>query len=128
MLSAKDFLASYQHADQHQHAEQARLLTDAKRDKRKQADLDAGRLVRIRLDYPGEEPTIGLFPPRVAAFICKVLGEPQRTARDGVRFTLTTQGRMQAAYYPEVPAGRATMALLAHARAVTKAERRRRRS
>jgi hypothetical protein len=126
MLSAKDLLTSYQHADQQQHAAQASLLLDAKRDKRKQADLDAGRLVRIRIDQAGDKPDTGLYPARVAAFLCRVLGDPQSTARDGVRFTLTTQGRMHAAYYPEQRAYRAILALLAHARAVTKAERRRR--
>jgi hypothetical protein len=126
MFSAKDLLTSYQHADHQQHAAQASLLLDAKRDKRKQADLDAGRLVRIRIDQAGDEPDTGLYPARVAAFLCRVLGDPQSTARDGVRFTLTTQGRMHAAYYPEQRAYRAILALLAHARAVTKAERRRR--
>jgi hypothetical protein len=125
MLSAKDLLTSHYRAEQHQRAEQQYLALEKRRDARKQTDLDAGRLVRIKLEYPGEEPITGLYPPRVAAFVCRVLGEPQGTARKGVRVTLTTQGRMHAAYYSEVSAGLATMALLAHARAVTKAERRR---
>lgn len=126
MLSAKDLLTSYQHADQRQHTAQANLLLAAKRDKPKQADLDAGRLVRIRIDQDGEEPNTGLFPARVAAFVCRVLSDSQPTARDGVRFTLTTQGRTHAAYYPERRAYQATLALIAHARSVVKTERRRR--
>ncbi|TDN38267.1 hypothetical protein E4631_06135 [Hymenobacter sp. UV11] len=128
MLSAKDFLASHHTAGQHQQAEQARLLAAAKRDKYKLAELAAGRLVRIRMEYPGEEPITALYPARVAAYACRLLGEPQPTARGGVRVTLTTQNRQSAAYYPELAAHRATMALLHHARAVTKAERRRARA
>jgi hypothetical protein len=126
MLSAKDFLASYQRTDQRQHREQAHLVLETKRHKRKLADVAAGRLVRICYEHPGEEPITGVYLPRVAAFVCKVLGQPQRTARGGARFTLTTQGRMHAAYYPERQADLAVLALLAHARAVTKVERRRR--
>jgi hypothetical protein len=44
MLSAKDLLTTYQHADQHQHTEQAYQLPDVKRDKRKQADLATSTL------------------------------------------------------------------------------------
>jgi hypothetical protein len=126
MLSTKDLLTTYHQAEQSQCAEQQYISLEKRRDNRKQADLDAGRLVRIRIDQAGEDPNTGLYPARVAAFICRVLGESQPTARDGVRFTLTTQGRMHAAYYPEQRAYRAILALLAHARAVTKAERRRR--
>ncbi|MBJ6141781.1 hypothetical protein [Hymenobacter sp. BT559] len=128
MLSAKDLLTSHYQAEHQQRAEQQRLALEKRRDTRKQADLDAGRLVRIRIDQDGEEPNTGLFPARVAAFVCRVLGDAQPTARNGVRFTLTTQGRMNAAYYHERRAYQAILALLAHARAVTKAERRRRRA
>ena len=125
MRSAKDLLAAHQHADAQQRAHQQYLALEKRRDKRKQADLDAGRLVRIRIDQKGEESETGLYPARVAAFICQVLGNSQPTARDAVRFTLTTQGRLNAAYYPEQRAYRAILALLAHARAVTKKEQRR---
>lgn len=126
MFSSKALLTSYHQAEQSQRAEQQNIALEKRRDRRKQADLDAGRLVRIRIDQDGEEPNTGLFPARVAAFVCRVLGESQPTARDGVRFTLTTQGRTHAAYYPEQRAYQAILALLAYARAVTKAERRRR--
>ena len=126
MLSTKDLLTTYHQAEQSQRAEQQYIALEKRRDKRKQADLDAGRLVRIRIDQDGEEPNTGLYPTRVAAFVCRVLGESQPTARNGVRFTLTTMGRLNAAYYPEQRAYRATLALIAHARAVIKKERRRR--
>ncbi|TVT40653.1 hypothetical protein FNT36_14385 [Hymenobacter setariae] len=126
MLSAKDLLTTYHQAEHQQRAEQQYLALEKRRDRRKQADLDAGRLVRICIDQDGEEPNTGLFPARVAAFVCRVLGDAQPTARDCVRFTLTTQGRLHAAYYPERRAYQAILALLAHARAVTKVERRRR--
>lgn len=127
MLSAKDLLTTYHQAEQSQRAEQQYIALEKRRDKRKQADLDAGRLVRIRIDQDGEEPNVALFPARVAAYACRVLGEPQPTARNGVRFTFTTMGRLHAAYYPEREAYLATRALIAHARAVVKKERRRRR-
>jgi len=125
MLSAKDLLASHQQAEADQRAHQQYIALEKRRDKRKQADLDAGRLVRVRIDGDGEEPNVVLVPARVAAFVCRALGDSQPTARDGVRFTLTTQGRMNAAYYPEQRACQAMLALLAHARAVTKKEQRR---
>lgn len=125
MLSAKDLLASHQQAEAQQRAHQQYIAREKRRDARKQADLDAGRLVRIRIDGDGEEPETALFPARVAAFICQVLGDPQPTARDGVRFTFSTQGRMNAAYYPEQRAYRAMLALLAHARASVRREQRR---
>lgn len=126
MLSAKDLLTTYHQAEHQQRAEQQRLALEKRRDARKQAAIDAGRLVRIRIDQDGEEANTLLTPARVAAFVCRVLGDDQPTARDGVRFTLTTQGRQHAAYYPEQRAYRAILALLAYARAVTKAECRRR--
>lgn len=128
MLSAKDLLTTYHQAEQSQRAEQQYISLQKRRDKRKQADLDAGRLVRIRIDQDGEEPNTGLYPARVAAYACQVLGESQATARNTVRFTLTTQGRLHAAYYPEQRAYLATMALIAHARAVVKKEQRRQRT
>lgn len=128
MLSAKDLLTTYHQAEQRQRAEQQYLALEKRRDKRKQADLDAGRLVRIRIDQDGEEPNVLLVPARVAAFVCRVLGEPTATRRDAVRFTLTTQGRQSAAYYPMREAYLATRALIAHARAVVKQEQRRQRT
>jgi len=128
MLSAKDLLTTHHQAEQRQRAEQNYIALEKRRDKRKQADLDAGRLVRIRIDQDGEEPNVLLIPARVAAFICRVLGDSQPTARNGVRFTLTTQGRLSAAYYPEQRAYLATRALIAHARAVVKKEQRRQRT
>ena len=125
MLSAKDLLASHQQAEDQLRAHQLYLALEKRRDKRKQADLDAGRLVRIRIDQKGEEPETGLYPARVAAFVCRVLGDSQPTARDGVRFTLTTQGRLNAAYYPEQRAYQAILALLAHARSVVRRQQRR---
>jgi hypothetical protein len=123
--SFSDLTAAHAQAEQQQRAHQQYIALEKKRDRRKQADLDAGRLVRIRFDLAGEEPETGLYPARVAAFVCRVLGESQSTARDGVRFTLTTQGRMHAAYYPDKRAYRAMLALLAHARADARRQRRR---
>lgn len=128
MLSAKDLLTAHHQAEQRQRAEQQYLALEKRRDQRKQADLDAGRLVRIRIDGDGEEPNVLLVPARVAAFVCRVLGEPTATRRNATRFTLTTQGRQSAAYYPEREAYLATRALIAHARAVVKKERRRQRT
>lgn len=125
MLSAKDLLTAHHQAEQSQRAEQQRLALEKRRDIRKQADLDAGRLVRIRFDHPGEEPQTALYPPRVAAFICKVLGATQRSARDCVRWSFTTQGRQHTAYYLEDKADLAVLALLAHARADARRQRRR---
>jgi hypothetical protein len=128
MFSAKDLLASHQQAEDQQRAHQLYLALEKRRDKRKQADLDAGRLVRIRLDGDGEEPNVLLVPARVAAYVCQLLGPPQPTARHGVRYTFTTQGRLNAAYYPEQRAYLAIQALLAHARASVRREQRRQRS
>jgi hypothetical protein len=128
MFSAKDLLTTYHQAEQRQRAEQQYLALEKRRDKRKQADLDAGRLVRIRIDQDGEEPNVLLIPARVAAFVCRVLGAPAATRRDAVRFTFTTQGRLNAAYYPEREAYLATRALIAHARASVKKEQRRQRT
>jgi hypothetical protein len=125
MLSAKDLLASYQQADAQQRAHQLYLALEKRRDKRKQADLDAGRLVRIRLEHPGEEPIVALYPARVAAYACQLLGTAQHTARGGARVVLTTQGRMNAAYYPQAQVDLAVLALLAHARADARRQQRR---
>ncbi len=125
MLSAKDLLASHQHAEDQQRAHQQYIALEKRRDKRKQADLDAGRLVRIRTEHPGEEPIVALYPARVAAYACRLLGTAQSTARGGVRVVLTTQGRMNAAYYPESQVDLAILALLAHARADARRQQRR---
>jgi hypothetical protein len=125
MLATQDLLASHQHAEDQQRAHQQYIALEKRRDKRKQADLDAGRLVRIRFEQAGEEPETGLYPARVAAFVCRALGDAQPTVRDGVRFSLTTQGRLHAAYYPEQRAYLAILALLAHARAVVRRQERR---
>lgn len=125
MLSAKDLLDSHQQAEAQQRAHQLYLALEKRRDKRKQADLDAGRLVRIRLEHPGEEPIVALYPARVAAYACQLLGTAQRTARGGTRVVLTTQGRMNAAYYPQAQVDLAVLALLAHARADARRQQRR---
>lgn len=127
MLSAKDLLTTYHQAEQSQRAEQQYIALEKRRDKRKQADLDAGRLIRIRIEHPGEEPIIALWPARVAAFACRILGTALPSARGGVRVVLTTQQRMNAAYYPQAQVDLAVLALLAHARADARRQRRRQR-
>lgn len=128
MLSAKDLLASHQQAEAQQRAQQQHLALEKRRDKRKQADLDAGRLVRIRIEHPGEEPIVALYPARVAAYACRLLGTALLSARGGVRVVLTSQSRMNAAYYPQYHVDLAVLALLAHARADARQQRRRYRS
>jgi hypothetical protein len=125
MLATQHLLASHQHAEDRQRAQQQYLALEKRRDKRKQADLDAGRLVRIRLEHAGEEPIVALYPARVAAYACQLLGTAQPTARGGARVVLTTQGRLNAAYYPQAQVDRAVLALLAHARADARRQRRR---
>jgi hypothetical protein len=128
MLSAKDLLTSHYQAEQSQRAEQQYISLEKRRDKRKQADLDAGRLVRIRIEYPGEDAIVALWPARVAAYACRILGTALPSARGGVRVVLTTQQRMNAAYYPQAQVDRAVLALLAHARADARRQRRRQRA
>lgn len=128
MPSAKDLLTTYHQAEQRQRAEQQYIALEKRRDKRKQADLDAGRLVRIRLEHPGEEPITALYPARIAAYACRLLGTALPSARGGVRVVLTTQQRQNAAYYPEAQVDLAVLALLAHARASVKREQRRQRT
>ena len=125
MLSAKDLLTDYQQAEQRQRAEQNYISLEKRRDKRKQADLDAGRLVRIRLDCPGDEPNVALYPARVAAYACRLLGPALPSAKGGVRVVLTSQGRLSAAYYPEYQVYLAILALRAHARTVVRRQLRR---
>lgn len=127
MLSAKDLLSAHQQAEQQQRAEQQYIALEKRRDKRKQADLDVGRLVRIRIEYPGEDPITALYPARVAAFACRCLGTALPAARGGVRVVLTTQLRQNAAYYPEAQVDLAVLALLAHARADARRQCRRQR-
>lgn len=125
MVSTQGLLASHQQAEAQQRAHQQYLAREKRRDQRKQADLDAGRLVRIRLEHPGEEPLVALYPARVAAYACQLLGTAQPTARGGVRVVLTTQGRLNAAYYPQAQVDLAVLALLAHVRADARRQQRR---
>jgi len=125
MLSAKDLLTSHQQAEDQQRAHQQYIALEKRRDKRKQADLDAGRLVRIRIEHPGEEPIVALYPARVAAYVCRLLGTALPSARGGARVVLTTQGRMNAAYYPQYQVDLTVLALRAHARAVVRQQLRR---
>lgn len=120
--------AAHAQAEQQQRSHQQYIALEKRRDKRKQVDLDAGRLVRIRIDEDGAEPSVLLVPARVAAYVCRVLGEPTATRRNATRFTLTTQGRQRAAYYPERAAYLATLAVIAYARATVKKEQRRQRT
>lgn len=128
MLSAKDLLASHQQAEAQQRAYQLYLALEKRRDARKQANLDAGRLVRIRIEHPGEEPIVALYPARVAAYACCLLGTALPSARGGARVVLSSQGRMNAAYYPQAQVDLAVLALLAHARADAHRQRRRQRT
>ena len=115
MLSAKDLLTSYQHADQHQHTEQAYLLIRNKQKKLAAADLAAGRTVKITFYAPGHTHT-DIYPARVAAFICKVLGQALPTSK-GVCFALSSQGRLSQCYYATDRAQLAITALMSHTRA-----------
>jgi hypothetical protein len=117
--------AAHTQAEQQQRAHQQYFALEKQRDRRKQADLDAGRLVRFRIEHPGEEPIVALFPARVAAYACRILGTALPSARGGVRVVLTTQQRMNAAYYASYQVDLTVLALLAHARADARRQRRR---
>jgi hypothetical protein len=65
MLSAKDLLAPYQLADQHQATMPAVVLMQARQEKREVADLATGRLVRIRC-FDGTTHT-DVYPAHEAA-------------------------------------------------------------
>jgi hypothetical protein len=117
--------AAHAQSEQQHRAHQQYFAQEKQRDRRKQADLDAGRLVRIRIEHPGEEPTVALFPARVAAYACRILGTALPSARGGVRVVLTTQQRMSAAYYASYQVDMTVLALLAHARADVRRLRRR---
>ena len=122
MLSAKDLLATHPLLDQQHLTEQARLMRLRHLDKYKAAELAAGRLVRIRIEVPNDEPHILLVPARVAAYVCQIVGPA--TAK-GIRVTLSTKGSTSSALYPVKKIYPATLALISHSRAVVKRECRR---
>lgn len=124
MLSAKDLLTNHQAASHEQAILQGLLLLQAKQKKREAADLAAGRLVRITF-WAGDTRTSGTYPTRVAAFACLVLGASLAKSRGGVRFEITTQGRMNSAHYDSKKAALAAQALICHAKAAHKAIMRR---
>jgi hypothetical protein len=122
MLSAKDLLTPYHHAAHEQVTLQAVVLMQANQKKRETADLAAGRLVRISF-FDGTTTHTDVYPARVAAFICKVLG-PAVGPSKGVRFTITSQGRMNQSHYAHKQAGLAVAALICRKRAEFKWYRR----
>jgi hypothetical protein len=117
MLSVKDILTSSQRADHEQATMQRVLLMQGKQKKREAADIAAGRLVRIAFHPNGALAATGLYPARVAAFVCKVLGQP---INRGIRFVITTQGSQHSATYDTKKAELAVLALLSRARAEQK--------
>jgi hypothetical protein len=117
MPSAKVLLVPYHLASQEQAKLQTILLVQAKQKKREAADLAAGRLVRIAFHPNGAPVATGLYPARVAAFICKALGQP---ISRGIRFVITTQGSQHSAAYDTKKAELAVLALISRARAEQK--------
>ena len=122
MLSAKDLLAAHQQATHAQTSVQSALLMQVQQQKRQAADLAAGRLVRIRFQAPGA-PHVDVYPARVAAFACKVLGAAVGSSK-GICFTISSQGRLNQAHYAPDRAQLAILALLAHTQARYKWARR----
>jgi hypothetical protein len=113
----QSLLAPYHLASQEQATLQTILLVQAKQKKREADDLAAGRLVRIAFHPNGAPVATGLYPARVAAFVCKVLGQP---ISRGIRFVITTQGSQHSAAYDTKKAELAVLALLCRARAEQK--------